>query len=58
MPQFQELAQLFNGHRMTEVDVRRSGVHAQLHAQGAPQFEAFLQLFTADHDGGTAHQYI
>ena len=58
MAQFLELAQLFNGHRMTEVNVWRSRVHTQFHTQGAPQLEAFLQLFTADHDGGAAHQHV
>ncbi len=26
--------------------------------KGAAQLEALLQLFAADHDGGTAHQYV
>ncbi len=58
MAKFLELAQFLNSHGMAQVDVRRSRVHAQLHAQGAAQLEALLQLFAADHDGGTAHQYV
>ena len=56
--QFLELAQFFNSHGMAQVNIRRGGVHTQLHAQGTAQLEALLQLFTADHDGGTAHQYV
>ena len=33
---FLELAQFLNSHGMAQVDVRRSRVHAQLHAQGRP----------------------
>lgn len=50
MAKFLELAQFLNSHGMAQVDVRRSRVHAQLHAQGAAQLEALLQLFAADHD--------
>ena len=36
MAKFLELAQFLNSHGMAQVDVRRSRVHAQLHAQGRP----------------------
>ena len=55
---FLELAQFLNSHGMAQMDVWSSRVHTQLHAQGAAQLEALLQLFAADHDGGTAHQYV
>jgi hypothetical protein len=44
VPQFLELAQLVNKHRMTQVQVWRRWIEASLNTQGLATLELFDQL--------------
>jgi hypothetical protein len=44
MPELLKVTQLVDQHRMTEVQVGRSGIKPSLDPQGAPSLELFNQL--------------
>ena len=51
-----ELAELFQSHRVAEVNVRRGGIDAQLDPQRAAEAKFFQKLFFRENFGGAGCQ--
>ena len=58
VPGILKIPQLREGDTVTEVNIRRSGVNAQLNAERAAEFQFCLQFFKAEDFGGTAGKEI